>query len=382
MAELCFIDTETRSYLNVTEVGAGRYSRECKVIIVTYALDNGPISVWAVKSFDEELDWNDAPADLREHKGRFVAFNSAFDRQVMARGMKNVPMEVEDFFDAAVQGAAANLPRTLDGASKACGHVGKNVDGKARIKMFCDSERTETPESHPAEWADFIDYAEVDIDALRAVWYTTLPLPEWQWQEFWAAEKINDRGLPFDRQFAEQAARVAELYASRTNERVVEITNGELYSVRQYQAQPIWCWDKLRHLPSVRDIMVKRYDEEAEGGELIPTQFGLDRNRIIRMLAELARIDAEEGLTDEEYAVHQLLEEREFGASATPGKYGKAVEMSYHEDGWDYLPGQYVFNGAQQTGRFSSRGTQVHNLSRETIKTEDEAIAEITDAPR
>jgi DNA polymerase len=381
MADLCFIDDETRSPLDVTAVGAGRYSRECKVIIVTYALDDGPIKEWSVKSFDEELDWKKAPAELRKHKGKFVAFNSAFDRQTMVRGIRNCPLEVEDFFDAAVQGAAANLPRTLDAAAKVCGHVGKNEDGKALIKMFCDTARTETPDSHPVEWAAFLDYAKVDIDALRAVWKSTLPLPEWQWQEFWAAEKINDRGLPFDRVFAEQAARVAELYASRTNERVSEITNGELYSVRQYQAQPIWCWDKLRHLPSVRDVMVKRYDEEAEGGELIPSQFGLDRNRIVRMLAELKRIDEEEGLTDEEYAVQQLLEEREFGASATPGKYAKAAEMSYAEDGWDYLPGQYVFNGAQQTGRYSSRGVQVHNLSRETIKTEDEAIAEIIDAP-
>ncbi len=381
MANLCFIDTETRSPLSVTDVGAGRYSRFCDVIVVTYALDDGPVKVWAVEDFNTRLSWHSAPAELRKHKGKFVAFNSAFDRQVINRGISDVQFLVERFYDAAVQGAAANLPRTLDNAAKACGHVGKNEDGKALIKMFCDTARAETPQSHPVEWAAFLDYAKVDIDALRAVWNGTLPLPEWQWEEFWAAEKINDRGLPIDRVFAEQAARVAELYAERTNERVSEITGGELYSVKQYQAQPIWCWDKLRHLPSVRDIMVKRYDEDAEGGELTPTQFGLDRNRIIRMLAELARIDEAEGLTDEEFSVMQLLEEREFGASATPGKYAKAIEMSYAEDGWDYLPGQYVFNGAQQTGRYSSRGVQVHNLARQTVKTEDEAIAEITDAP-
>jgi hypothetical protein len=44
----------------------------------------------------------------------------------------------------------------------------------------------------------------------------------------------------------------------------------------------------------------------------------------------------------------------------------------------DRLPGQYVFNGAQQTGRFSSRGVQVHNLTRKALKNEAAAIEAIS----
>jgi DNA polymerase len=381
VADLCFIDDETRSFLNITETSAGRYARACTPIVVTYAINDGPVQAWVVKSLTGQLHWEHRPADLKAFKGKYVAFNSAFDRQTMRHGITGCDFEVADFYDAAVQGAASNLPRTLDGASKAVGHEGKIDEGKALIKMFCDAARTETPQSHPEEWARFIDYAKQDIEALRAVWKGTLPLPEWQWREFWAAEHINDRGLPVDLAFARQAARVAEAYAKRTNERVVEITNGELYSVKQYTAQPAWCWDRLRALPSVRDVMVKRYDEDAEGGELIPAQLGLDRNRIARMLAELTRINETEGLTDEEFAVMELLEEREFGASATPAKFGKVVEMAIPDGNWAALPSQYVANGAQQTGRFSSKGVQVHNLARDTIKTEEQAIAEIIDAP-
>lgn len=381
MTDICFIDTETRSFEDITKTSTGRYARSCGVIIATYAINDGPVKVWSVDDFDENLDWNARPDDLRDFSGKYVAFNSAFDRQVMCYGIRNCTLGVEDFYDCAVQAAAANLPRTLDAASKAVGHEGKIDEGKALIAMFCDASRTETPLTHPDEWERFLEYASVDIDAMRAVWQSTIPLPEEQWREFWAAERINDRGLPIDRKFAEQAARVAEVYAERTNDRVAEITNDELYSVRQYQAQPTWCWDRLRYLPQVRDVMVKRYDEDAEGGEMIPTKFGLDRNRIIRMIAALEKVDEEEGLTDEEHAVKQLLEEREFGASATPAKYQKAVDMCVHEDGWHYLPSQYVFNGAQQTGRFSSKGVQVHNLGRDTIPTEDAAIEDIVNAP-
>lgn len=381
MTDICFIDTETRSYEDITKTSTGRYARGCGVIICTYAINDGPVNVWSVYDFDENLDWNERPDDLRNFSGKYVAFNSAFDRQVMRYGIRNCTLGVEDFYDCAVQAAAANLPRTLDAASKACGHEGKIDEGKALIKMFCDAANTATPLTHPDEWERFLEYASVDIDAMRAVWQSTMPLPEEQWREFWAAERINDRGLPIDRKFAEQAARVAEVYSERTNDRVSEITNGDLYSVRQYQAQPTWCWDRLRYLPQVRDVMVKRYDEDAEGGEMIPTKFGLDRNRIIRMIAALEKVDEEEGLTDEEHAVKQLLEEREFGASATPAKYQKAVDMCFEEGGWHYLPSQYVFNGAQQTGRFSSKGVQVHNLGRDTIPTEDAAIEDIVNAP-
>lgn len=381
MTDICFIDTETRSFEDITKTSTGRYARSCGVIICAYAINDGPVKVWSVYDFDEGLVWDERPDDLKTFTGKYVAFNSAFDRQAMRYGIRNCTLGVEDFYDCAVQAAAANLPRTLDASSKACGHEGKIDEGKALIAMFCDASRTETPLTHPDEWERFLEYASVDIDAMRAVWQSTIPLPEEQWREFWAAERINDRGLPIDRKFAEQAARVAEVYSERTNDRVSEITNDELYSVRQYQAQPTWCWDRLRYLPQVRDVMVKRYDEDAEGGEMIPTKFGLDRNRIIRMIAALEKVDEEEGLTDEEHAVKQLLEEREFGASATPAKYQKAVDMCFGEDGWHYLPSQYVFNGAQQTGRFSSKGVQVHNLGRDTIPTEDAAIEDIVNAP-
>ena len=66
-------------------------------------------------------------------------------------------------------------------------------------------------------------------------------------------------------------------------------------------------------------------------------------------------------LTDEEFDILQLLEVRLYGASATPKKFGKMLPML---DKSDRLCGQYTFNGAQQTGRFSSRGVQVHNLTR------------------
>ena len=55
---------------------------------------------------------------------------------------------------------------------------------------------------------------------------------------------------------------------------------------------------------------------------------------------------------------------REFGGSAAPAKFGRLVAQ--HVGG--IVQGQFVFNGAWQTGRASSRGgAQLHNLTRDTL---------------
>ena len=57
-------------------------------------------------------------------------------------------------------------------------------------------------------------------------------------------------------------------------------------------------------------------------------------------------------------------------AHATPAKFGRMLQQ--HLDG--VLFGQYVFNGASQTGRASSKGIQVHNLARSVLAREADAI--------
>jgi hypothetical protein len=59
-----------------------------------------------------------------------------------------------------------------------------------------------------------------------------------------------------------------------------------------------------------------------------------------------------------------VLTARQFGGSASPAKFAKMVAQ--HDDG--LLKGQYVFGGAPQTGRFSSKGVQTHNLTRSSLE--------------
>jgi DNA polymerase len=70
-----------------------------------------------------------------------------------------------------------------------------------------------------------------------------------------------------------------------------------------------------------------------------------------------------------------VLQIRLYGGSKAPAKFQKM--LAQHVNGTLY--GQYVFAGAPQTGRASSKGVQVHNLTRAFLPYEHEAIEAILD---
>ena len=109
--------------------------------------------------------------------------------------------------------------------------------------------------------------------------------------------------------------------------------------------------------------VIEEPDSEDDTQVVEVDKLSVRRENVTRLIAFYRDLDARLGLTDADDLVLQVLELREFGASATPKKFDKMLEL--HDDG--SLRGQYTFNGAQQTGRFSSRGVQIHNLNRSTL---------------
>lgn len=384
-ASYCFIDTETRSPENVVVHGLHRHTTApgFMVMIVTYAIGTGPVQEWVTDHFDRPLDWDDAPKDLRAFyvdallgQKWFVAWNAAFDRHAINRGISNVDrlngsqietLSIPMIIDAMAQAVKSHLPPDLKGAAQFAGaSVQKDTAGKGLIALFCDSAGTATPLSHPGEWAAFRSYAQDDIGSMREVFLGTMPLARREWEEYWASEKINDRGLPIDMGFVRQAAALAEFNAAKANAEVKEISGGALYSVNQHAKMTDWVLDRLDHLPRVRDILTKELIEgepDEEGNDVVEAKLSLERARVEELILYLEDLDETEGLTDDEFDALRMLEVRVYGASATPKKFVKMVKQA-SADG--RLHGSYVFNGAPATGRFSSRGIQTHNLPRST----------------
>lgn len=389
--DFCCFDTETRSPYDVTVYGAYRHTAACRVVILTYAIGpDAPTQCWAVDDFGPrgELDWADAPADLRAFYDRalagkawFVAWNAAFDRLACLRGLHPPSaaapaLRIDMLIDAMAQGAKSHLPPDLAGAAQFAGSpVKKQAAGKALIRLFAPADSLATPLTHPVDWQAYKSYAVDDTAALRHIFFGTAPLDRTEWQEYWANEYINDRGIPIDERFAERASVLASLNTSLANDAVRAISMEDIGTVTQHARIMDWVLTQLGHSAAAVKILTREVTLETDdaGNDTQVVEMSLSRDRVEELLLHIERLRSERALTDAETRAQQMLEVRLYGASATPGKYAKMVQAA--EGGC--VKGQYVFNGAPATGRYSSRGVQTHNLTRATVGTRADEIAAI-----
>jgi len=369
--DIGWIDFETRSGTPIA-AGSYRYATEANAIILAYAIGDAPARTIAVASLDRTLTWADMPDEIRHFHSRvaageavWAAWNAGFDKAIWNFATLNFPeMKAEHIIDVMAQAVASGLPPDLSEAARQCGGPDlKDKAGKKLIGLFSDPKSGATIASHPAEWAHMQEYASDDIDAMRSVFRTTRPLPLAEWQEYWAMEAVNERGACIDLVMVEQAARLAHDDRTMSSVALREITLGALYSVDHVKRMIEWL---LARLPAEgRAILLKREEEADEDGALVkPAKFALTRNRVLRLIAYC------EANMPEETGLLRLLQIRLYGGSKTPAKFARMLQQQVE----GVLYGQYVFNGAAQTGRASSRGVQVHNLARDTLAYEPDAI--------
>jgi DNA polymerase len=218
-----------------------------------------------------------------------------------------------------------------------------------------------------------LDYAAQDIEALRAVFLQTRQLTLAEWREYWAMEAINDRGAPIDLKLVERAAALAAEDKVRSKAELRAITGDPKMTVDMVARLTAWLLDRLP--VEGREILNLRAEEVDEDGNVTrPPKHALTRGRVERLIAFCSSVQIEPeigaanctNLAD----VLRVLQLRLYGGSKTPAKFAKM--LASHVDG--VLYGQYVFNGASQTGRASSRGVQVHNLARDTLPDEADTI--------
>jgi hypothetical protein len=177
-------------------------------------------------------------------------------------------------------------------------------------------------------------------------------------------EVINDRGVCIDVRMVREAADLAEEDRLRSRHALKRLTGGAVETVDQVAKMTAWLMPQL--LDDGREILTKRVEEvDEETGEITkPAKFQLTRRRVDRLIAYIGPDD------DSLREAFEVLQIRRYGGSKTPAKFAKMLAQQV--DGRLY--GQYVFNGAPQTGRASSRGVQIHNLARDVLEHEPELL--------
>lgn len=343
-----FLDTETFSACDLKKCGSYAYAEHpsTKIMIATFAIDDGPVMEWDVTA-DPRM-----PRVLRRAlrevcksntKSRIVMQNGLLFDRLLMRHCWGIEIPVKNIIDTMVCAFRLSLPGSLDALCRVLAideDLAKDKAGKALIKRFCKPTpknykiRRYTRETHPEEWRRFLKYARSDISAMREVFYS---LPTWgdteKENEILAIDQaINDRGFYVDIALAESA--------------VAAVKQHKLDLQREAMAKYGGSLTGKDFLPILRDL-APAFD--------IPNA----------QKATLGDLLDDEDLPD---AARALIEMRLGAASTASTKYDPLLR-GLSSDG--RRRGCLQYGGAKRTLRWAGKGFQPQNLARGHYEGED-----------
>lgn len=347
-------DFESRSPFGPSDRGLRNYifHPETEVLFLWYRLGVGPYKCVKFYLGEKISDYPDLEEALANPEVMIVAFNSAFERYMLEELGWIIP--ASRFIDPQVGGRYLSLPASLEVQGDVLGlppSLAKDARGKVLIKLFSEQVVVKAkkptkknpagvPEqryyndwnSHPKEWAEFLEYGRKDVVAegellRRMRMLGALPLPPLEQQLWLLDQKVNDRGMPVDRLFVEKMYRLA-IRAKEEAKLNFEAMTGVLNANSPAQIKA-WAWTQGYPYPS------------------------LNKDTVASALK-----DPNLKLTD---TCRTALKMRKEAASTSYQKLGKILE-SVSED--NRLCGQFVFMGSSRCGRWSGNAVQLHNMAR------------------
>lgn len=338
-----WLDLETYSAVPITN-GTHAYAAGAEIMLFAYALDNGPVKVW---DCTDNRPNSGMPRELHsalvDPTITLHAHNSHFDRTVLRHALPLYLVPLHRWRDTMVKALAHSLPGLLGDLCdilKVPVDKAKDKAGRQLIQLFCKPRpasskvRRATAKTHPAEWAKFVEYAALDIEAMRAI---DKKLPAWNYQgtelALWHLDQaINDRGVKVDTELAHAAIRAVERAQKVLAARTHELTEGVVQAATQRDAL-------LKHLVAA---------------------YGIE-------LPDMQQSTLERRVNDPDLPaeLRELLAIRLQASTTSTSKY-KTLVKAVSKDG--RLRGTLQFNGASRTGRWAGRLFQPQNLPRPVLK--------------
>lgn len=348
------IDLETFSTAPIGSGGVYRYAADegFDILLFAYSEDGGPVHLVDLAQ-GETLPppIRDALTDPAVEKW---AFNAQFERVCLSHWLG-----IDGYLDPAqwrcsmVWASALGLPRSLKHVAETLKLDAQKMDtGTRLINFFCEPVRlTETqqaslfsdtgktyrrrqPTESPDKWKQFREYNIRDMEVenqLRAK-LAGFPLPDWVWDEYALDQRINDRGIRIDADFAQAAINADEAHRNSL-------------------------MDEAKHLTGLDNpgspAQLKAWLEE----------HGCD-------IPSLAKADVAQAIADTSGTVRRVLELRQELSRSSTKKY-EAMLKALCPDGRAH--GLIQYYGAGRTGRWAGRLIQVQNLPRNYLPDLDDA---------
>ena len=241
------IDFETRSRVDIWEVGAWAYSvhPSTEILCMAYAVDDFDPQIINAESLK---DPNIFEALLIEGY-IYVAHNAFFEQCIWENiltkryGRPRIPLR--QWRCTLAKSLASAYPASLE---KACIAVNtahqKSMGGKSIMLRMCKPNKEGGWNESEEDFEKLYQYCIEDVLAERDLDNALVDLSPAE-QIIWQLDQyINKRGIRVDPPAVRKALQFIDQYSDRLNKKVSEITNGVLDGVSRRQAVLDWCASK------------------------------------------------------------------------------------------------------------------------------------------
>ena len=306
------------------------------VLCMSYAFDDGEVVTWLPGQ------------PLPDFTGCTIyAHNAAFERLIFWYVLQqNYPLE--SFYCTATQARANCAPGGLEDVGRfASASMKKDHRGAQLIRLLSIPQADGSFRQDADLLAEMIRYCEQDVRAMREISKAMRPLSPQELEDYHVNERINDRGVLVDLPLARAAMRYAHDELIEIEERVAELTDGEITSVRS---------------PKMREWVLARVGEQAKKLMFVNGKYSIDKTVRANLLAM-------ENPDEIPPAVAEVIQCADDLWASSVAKFSRMADLADDED--CRVRGAFVFAGGAATGRASSYGLQVHNFTRKCAKEPD-----------
>lgn len=214
------LDYETKSQMDVSDCGVDLYAKHPStgVLMCSFKINDETTQQW-LPSEGERMP-TDLKEGLRDPDVAKWAFNSQFERWITTYVL-GIETPIESWRCTMALAYMFSFMGGLDDVAQQMKlRHQKSTRGRQLIKIFCGPNKPSKNQpyvwrdmhSDPVEWEEFKGYNITDTDVEHEMWskLSVFEIPEWQWDVYHLDQIINDRGLPINRQFVENALEIAD----------------------------------------------------------------------------------------------------------------------------------------------------------------------------
>lgn len=240
------LDYETASELDIKKCGAYKYAADpsTRILMLGWAVDDGPVQLWQphLEEIPSALEYYLADPSVIKR-----AYNAQFER-LITKHCLGIEVPIEQWRCTMVMSYYLGFAGKLTQVLNAVGLEDKDKRGYQLINTFC----TPAPKNHkadwydwenkPQEWQEFCEYCIQDVVVERQLYHWLCQFPQmhqWDWEQWFLDQRINDRGVPMDTDMAHAAIEIWDQEKANLTQELSDMTG-----LAKVTRQPFLNWIK------------------------------------------------------------------------------------------------------------------------------------------